>query len=63
MIYVRIYTNYLADIGLCIYCAIKWRTGSLYRNSSVWQDTQDTSIWDQNSRNFTLDMVSNRSDI
>ena len=36
---------------------------SLYHNSSVWLDTQDTLSWDQNPPNFMLDMVSNCSAI
>ena len=31
---------------------------SLYHNSSMWLDTQDISSWDENSPNFTLDIVS-----
>ena len=38
-----------------------WHTVSLYHNSPVWLDRQDTSSWDRNQHNFTLNLVSYRS--
>ena len=46
---------------LFIYIVIHRQTVSLYRNSSVWLDTQGAWSWDQNTTNFTLDLVSYRS--
>ena len=40
------------------YIVIHKQTVLLYHNSSVGLDTQDTSSWDQNPPNFTLDLVS-----
>ena len=42
---------------------IHLQTVSLYHNSSVWLDTQDSSSWDRNPPNFTLVMVFHRSAI
>ena len=47
---------------VCV-CVIQRQTILLCHNSSVWIDTQDTSSWEQNTPNFTLDLVFNRSTI
>ena len=39
------------------------QTISLYHNSTVWLDMQDSSSWDRNLSNFTLDLVSYNSAI
>ena len=50
-------------IHIYIYIVIHRQTVSLYHNSTVWLDTQDSSSWDQNLPNFTLDLVSDCSDV
>ena len=50
-------------IYIYIYIVIHRQTVSLHQNSSVWRDTQDTSSWDWNPPNFTLDFLSNHSAI
>ena len=56
-VYIYIY------IYVCIYIVIPRQTDSLFHNSSVRLDTQDASNWDQNTPNFTLDLVSYHSAI
>ena len=50
-------------IYIYIYIVIYRQTVSLYYNTSVWLDMQDTSSWDRNPPNFTLDLVSYHSAI
>ena len=61
--YVHTHTNTHIYIFIYIYIFIHRQAVSLYHNTSVWLDTQDASSWDRNPPNFTLDMVSHRSDI
>ena len=42
----------LVNIYIYIYIVIYRQTVSLYHNSSVWLDTQDTSSWEWNPPNF-----------
>ena len=44
-----------------VYIVTHRLTVLLYHNSLVWLDTQDSSSWDRNPPNFTLDLVSYRS--
>ena len=45
-------------IYIYIHIVTHRQTVSLYHNFSVWLDTLDAWIWDQNPPNFTLDLVS-----
>ena len=46
-----------------MYIVIHIQTVSLYHNFSVWLDTSDTSSWNRNPPNFTLDLPYNCSAI
>ena len=48
---------------MCVCFVIYRQTVSLCHNSSAWIDTQDTSSWDRNPLNFTLDLITYRSPI
>ena len=50
-------------IYIYIYIVIPRKTVSLYHNNAVWLDMKDTSSWDRNPPNFTLDMLYNHAAI
>ena len=60
--YWYIYIHTQIHIYIHIYCHPQ-TDFSLYHNSSVWQDSQETSSWNCNPPNFTLGLLSYRSAI